>query len=58
MRGATARVIILGGGFAGTNAAHALRHAPVRVTAVDRTNHSVFFPCWAVLVSNQRPSAC
>jgi len=37
-------VIIIGGGFGGTHAAHALRHAPVRVTVIDRTNHSVFHP--------------
>ncbi len=41
---AVPRVIIVGGGFGGTNAAHALRHSPVRVTVIDRTNHSVFFP--------------
>src|SRR3712207_7677621 len=37
-------VVIVGGGFGGTRAAHALRHAPVRVTVIDRTNHSVFHP--------------
>ena len=37
-------VVIVGGGFGGTHAAHALRHAPVRVTLIDRTNHSVFHP--------------
>src|SRR5690349_20026919 len=37
-------VIIVGGGFGGTHAAHALRRAPVRVTVIDRTNHSVFHP--------------
>jgi len=37
-------VIIVGGGFGGTHAAHALRNAPVRVTVIDRTNHSVFHP--------------
>jgi NADH dehydrogenase len=37
-------VVIVGGGFGGTQAAHALRHAPVRVTVIDRTNHSVFHP--------------
>lgn len=37
-------VIIIGGGFGGTNAAHALRDAPVRVTVIDRTNHTVFQP--------------
>ena len=44
MSDATPRVIIVGGGFGGTNAAHALRHAPISVTVIDRTNHSVFFP--------------
>jgi NADH dehydrogenase len=37
-------VVIVGGGFGGTHAAHALRHAPVRLTVIDRTNHSVFHP--------------
>ncbi len=44
MSEAIPRVIIVGAGFGGTNAAHALRHARVRVTVIDRTNHSVFFP--------------
>jgi NADH dehydrogenase len=38
------RVIIVGAGFGGTNAAHALREASARVTVIDRTNHSVFSP--------------
>lgn len=38
------QVVIVGGGFGGTHAAHALRNAPVRVTVIDRTNHSVFHP--------------
>ena len=37
-------VVIVGGGFGGTHAAHALRHTPVRVTVIDRTNHSIFHP--------------
>ncbi len=37
-------VVILGGGFGGLHAARALRHAPVRVTLVDRNNHLVFQP--------------
>lgn len=44
MSDAIPEVIIVGGGFGGTNAAHALRHAGVRVTVIDRTNHSVFSP--------------
>src|SRR6266700_5633695 len=42
--GSRPHVVIVGGGFGGTHAAHALRHAPVRVTVIDRTNHSVFHP--------------
>jgi NADH dehydrogenase len=37
-------VVILGGGFAGLNAARELRGAPVRVTLVDRRNHHLFQP--------------
>ena len=37
-------VVIVGGGFAGLNAARKLRRAPVRVTLVDRRNHHVFQP--------------
>lgn len=39
-----ARVVILGGGFAGLAAARALAKAPVRVTLIDRQNHHVFQP--------------
>jgi NADH dehydrogenase len=38
------RVVIVGGGFGGTHAAHALRSAPVDVLILDRTNHSLFHP--------------
>jgi NADH dehydrogenase len=41
---ATPSVVIVGGGFGGLNAARALRHAPVRVTLVDRRNHHLFQP--------------
>lgn len=37
-------VVILGGGFAGLNAARALARAPVKVTVVDRANHHLFQP--------------
>lgn len=37
-------VVIIGGGFAGINAAKALAGAPVRVTLVDRKNHHTFQP--------------
>src|SRR5215470_15122945 len=38
------RVVILGGGFGGLQAAKALRDAPVDVTLVDRRNHHLFQP--------------
>ncbi len=38
------RVVILGGGFAGMNAAKALRKMPVSVTLIDKSNHHTFQP--------------
>ncbi|MBI1901402.1 MAG: NAD(P)/FAD-dependent oxidoreductase [Planctomycetia bacterium] len=38
------RVVIVGGGFAGLNAAQALRRAPVQITLVDRRNFHLFQP--------------
>jgi len=38
------RVVILGGGFGGLNAAQQLRHAPVDVTLIDRRNFHLFQP--------------
>ena len=38
------RVVIVGGGFGGLQAARQLRNAPVRVTLVDRKNHHTFQP--------------
>jgi NADH dehydrogenase len=38
------RVVILGGGFAGLNAARVLRKAPVDVVLVDRENYHLFQP--------------
>jgi NADH:ubiquinone reductase (H+-translocating) len=38
------RVVIIGGGFAGLNAAKGLAHLPVDVTVVDRRNHHTFQP--------------
>jgi NADH dehydrogenase len=38
------RVVIVGGGFGGLNAARALRHAPVEVTLIDRRNFHLFQP--------------
>src|SRR5438045_4710890 len=40
----THRVIIVGGGFAGLNAAQALRRAPVKITLIDRRNFHLFQP--------------
>src|SRR5215467_6867152 len=37
-------VVIVGGGFGGLATARALRHAPVRVTLIDRSNHHLFQP--------------
>ncbi len=38
------RVVILGGGFAGMNAAKALGKLPVDVTMIDKSNHHTFQP--------------
>src|SRR3954469_21119130 len=38
------RVVIIGCGFGGLEAARALRDAPVDITLVDRTNHHLFQP--------------
>ncbi|MEZ4518913.1 MAG: NAD(P)/FAD-dependent oxidoreductase [Chloroflexota bacterium] len=40
----TEHIVIIGGGFAGLYAAKALRHAPVRVTLIDRRNFHLFQP--------------
>ena len=44
-RGERKRVVIIGGGFAGIAAAHALRHADAEVVLIDRHNHHIFQPC-------------
>lgn len=44
MAAAPFRVVILGAGFGGMEAARALRQAPVEVTLVDRHNHHLFQP--------------
>jgi NADH dehydrogenase len=38
------RVVIVGSGFGGLNAAESLGHAPVRITVIDRKNHHTFQP--------------
>src|SRR5271167_1588125 len=38
------RVVIIGGGFGGLNAARRLKGAGVDITLVDRTNHHLFQP--------------
>ncbi len=43
-KGAVPRVVIIGAGFGGLQAARALGHAPVKVTVIDRNNHHVFQP--------------
>jgi len=44
LEGRRPRVLIIGGGFAGTHAAKSLAHLPVDVTIVDRRNHFTFQP--------------
>src|SRR5215469_14098466 len=43
-RGERKRVVIIGGGFAGIAATHALRHADAEVILIDRRNHHIFQP--------------
>jgi NADH:ubiquinone reductase (H+-translocating) len=38
------RIVIIGCGFGGLEAARALTHAPVEITLVDKTNHHLFQP--------------
>src|SRR6201994_953064 len=38
------RIVIVGGGFAGLAAAHALRHTDAEVLLIDRRNHHIFQP--------------
>ena len=38
------RVVIIGGGFAGLAAAHALRHSDAELVLIDRRNHHIFQP--------------
>lgn len=41
---AVPHVVIVGAGFGGLRVARALRHAPVRVTVIDRNNYHLFQP--------------
>src|SRR6476469_2774267 len=43
-RGHAHRVVIVGGGFGGLQAARGLRHAPVEITLIDRRNFHLFQP--------------
>jgi NADH dehydrogenase len=53
------RVAIVGGGFGGMAAAHALRHADVEVTLVDRMHHHLFQPLlYQVACGALSPSEC
>src|SRR5438477_11324950 len=38
------RIVIIGGGFAGLAAAHALRHGDAEIVLIDRRNHHIFQP--------------
>ncbi len=38
------KILIIGGGFAGLNAALALKNAPVDILLIDKTNHHLFQP--------------
>ena len=40
----TPHVVVIGAGFGGLEAARRLKHAPVRVTVLDRRNHHLFQP--------------
>jgi NADH:ubiquinone reductase (H+-translocating) len=44
MNASQPRVVIIGGGFGGLNAARQLSRAPVLVTLIDRRNHHLFQP--------------
>jgi NADH:ubiquinone reductase (H+-translocating) len=51
------RVVIIGGGFGGIAAAHALRRANVDITLIDRTNHFIFQPLlYQVAMAELAPS--
>lgn len=49
------RVVIIGGGFGGINAAQALAKADVDITIVDRTNHHLFQPLLYQVAAGMMP---
>src|SRR3989337_3051357 len=50
-------VVIIGGGFGGLYCAKALKHAPVRVTLIDRRNFHLFQPLlYQVATASLSPS--
>ncbi len=52
-----ARVVIIGGGFGGLNAARALARADIEVMLIDRTNHHLFQPLlYQVATTSLAPS--
>jgi NADH dehydrogenase len=52
------RVVIVGGGFGGVNAAQVLKQAPVEVTLIDRRNHHLFQPLlYQVATGHLSPAA-
>ncbi len=54
---ARTRVVIIGGGFGGLNAARALARAEVEVLLIDRTNHHLFQPLlYQVATTSLAPS--
>lgn len=52
-----ARVVVIGGGFGGLNAARALRRQNVEILLIDRTNHHLFQPLlYQVATTSLAPS--
>ncbi len=55
--GSKPRIVIIGGGFSGIAAAHALRHADADVLLIDRRNHHIFQPLlYQVAMSTLSPA--
>src|SRR6516162_7877177 len=44
MKSKQPRIVVIGGGFGGLEAAKSLAHLPVQITLVDRKNHHTFQP--------------